>query len=120
MNKIVKLGLSICFVLTLLVGCSSSSDGKVVIYSNADEEAQNSIKKALDDNGYKDQYILQTFGTSELGGKIIAEGTNIEADLITMSSYYVDSAQKQNNMFIDLTFDKKTCIINNCNAAQTR
>ena len=108
MNKIVKLGLSICFVLTLLVGCSSSSDGKVVIYSNADEEAQNSIKKALDDNGYKDQYILQTFGTSELGGKIIAEGTNIEADLITMSSYYVDSAQKQNNMFVDLTFDKKT------------
>lgn len=108
MNKIVKLGLSICFVLTLLVGCSSSSDGKVVIYSNADEEVQNSIKKALDDNGYKDQYILQTFGTSELGGKIIAEGTNIEADLITMSSYYVDSAQKQNNMFVDLTFDKKT------------
>ena len=49
MNKIVKLGLSICFVLTLLVGCSSSSDGKVVIYSNADEEAQNSIKKALDE-----------------------------------------------------------------------
>lgn len=108
MNKIFKLLLTVCFAITLLVGCGTSSDGKVVIYSNADEEAQNSIKKVLDDNGYKDQYILQTFGTSELGGKIIAEGTNIEADLVTMSSYYVDSAQKQNNMFVDITFDKKT------------
>ena len=32
------------------------------------------MKAALDNNGYKDQYIFQTFGTSELGGKILAEG----------------------------------------------
>ena len=106
MNKLFKIVLSLCFMMTLLVGCGGNSSDKVVIYSNADEEAQNSIKKALDDNGYKDQYILQTFGTSELGGKIIAEGKNIEADLITMSSYYIDSAQEQNKMFVDLTFDR--------------
>ena len=49
--------------------------------------------------------ILQTFGTSELGGRILAEGTNIEADLITMSSFYIESAQAENSMFLDLTFD---------------
>lgn len=51
---------------------------------------------------------MQSFGTSELGGKLMAEGKNIEADLVTMSTYYLDSAQKQNQMFADLTFDAKT------------
>ena len=46
---------------------------------------------------------MQSFGTSELGGKLMAEGGHLEADLITMSSYYVDSAQEQNGMFQDLT-----------------
>ncbi len=45
--------------------------------------------------GYKDQYVFQTFGTSELGGKLMAEGTNLEADLVTMSTFYVDSAQEK-------------------------
>lgn len=66
------------------------------------------MKAALDNNGYKDQYIFQTFGTSELGGKILAEGKNIEADMITMSTFYVESAQDQNQMFKDLAFDVKT------------
>lgn len=66
------------------------------------------MKNALDNNGFKDKYILQSFGTSELGGKLLAEGTNIEADLVTMSSFYIDSAQQQNSMFKDLTFDHKT------------
>lgn len=109
MSKLLKLVLCTCFALVLLNGCGgSSNNGKVVIYSNADEEAQRAIKNALDDNGFKDQYIMQTFGTSELGGKIIAEGKNIEANLITMSSYYIDSAQQQNDMFVDLIFEKNT------------
>ena len=66
------------------------------------------MKNALDNNGFKDQYIFQTFGTSELGGKLLAEGTDIEADLVTMSTFYVESAQDQNKMFADLTFDVKT------------
>ena len=53
------------------------------------------MKNALDKNGYEGQYLFQTFGTSELGGKLLAEGTNIEADLVTMSSFYLDSAQEQ-------------------------
>ena len=47
---------------------------------------------------------MQTFGTSELGGKLLAEGKNLEADLITMSTFYIDSAQEQNQMFKDLAF----------------
>ena len=51
---------------------------------------------------------MQSFGTSELGGKLLAEGTNIEADLVTMSSFYLDSAQEENTMFKDLEFDVPT------------
>ncbi|MBT9775550.1 ABC transporter substrate-binding protein [Clostridium sp. MCC353] len=89
------------------VGCSKKQE-QVIIYSNADDEAVDAMKKALDENGYQDKYIFQTFGTSELGGKILAEGGNLEADMITMSSYYIDSAQAQNQMFLNLTFDHKT------------
>ncbi|MGN0703062.1 MAG: extracellular solute-binding protein [Lentihominibacter sp.] len=91
-----------------LTGCGSSSDEQVVIYSNADDEAVEVMKETLDGNGYEGQYIIQTFGTSELGGKILAEGSDIEADLLTMSSYYIDSAQETNSMFRDLTFDLNT------------
>lgn len=89
-----------------LTGCSSSNE-QVVIYSNADDEAVTAMKNALDKNGYDGQYIFQTLGTSELGGKLLAEGTSIEADLVTMSSFYLDSAQEQKKMFVDLDFDTK-------------
>ena len=80
----------------------------MVIYSNADDEAVEAMKNTLDDNGYEGQYVFQTFGTSELGGKLLAEGTDIEADMVTMSTFYVDSAQEQNNMFQDLDFEVNT------------
>mgnify|MGYP002645810182 CR=1 FL=1 len=94
-----------------LTGCGGnkkSADDSVIIYSNADDEAIEAMKGALDSNGYEGKYTIQTFGTSELGGKIIAEGKNLEADMITMSTFYVDSAQEQNDMFKDLDFDVKT------------
>ena len=50
----------------------------------------------------------RSFGTSELGGKLLAEGANIEADMVTMSSFYLDSAQETNHMFQDLTFETKS------------
>jgi iron(III) transport system permease protein len=81
----------------------TGSDDQVVIYTNADDEAVTAFKNALDGSGYADKYVVQSFGTSELGGKLLAEGKNIEADLITMSSYYVDSAQEKNSMFADLS-----------------
>lgn len=39
--------------------------------------------------------MFQPFGTSELGGKLMVEGKNIEADVVTMSSFYLDSAQEK-------------------------
>ena len=89
-------------------GESTASADQVVIYSNADPEVQDAIKHALDNNGYEGKYLLQSFGTSELGGKLVAEGKNIEADVVTMSTYYIDSAQQKNHMFADLTFDAQT------------
>lgn len=108
--KVIKFAVAILAVFSLvsLTGCSSGSSDQVIIYSNGDEEATNVMKKALDENGFKDQYLFQTFGTSELGGKLLAEGTNIEADLITMSSFYIQSAKDQKDMFVDFTFDVPT------------
>ena len=111
--KIKKLGMTLLASMLVVtsvmsVGCGKSSQAKqVVIYTNADDEAVEAMKRALDSNGFSDKYILQSFGTSELGGKLLAEGANIEADLITMSSFYIDSAEKEKNMFLDLTFDTK-------------
>ncbi|WP_204314724.1 extracellular solute-binding protein [Bifidobacterium aerophilum] len=82
---------------------TASANGQVVIYTNADDEAVVAFQHALDNNGFKDQYIIQSFGTSELGGKMLAEGKALEADMLTMSSYYVDSAQERNHMFAPLT-----------------
>lgn len=91
-----------------MTGCGGGSDEQVVIYANSDDEAVEVMKKTLDDNGFEGQYMFQTFGTSELGGKLIAEGTDMEADLVAMSSYYLDSAQEKNKMFQDLSFEAKT------------
>lgn len=84
---------------------SAASGEEVIIYSNADDEAVEAMKKTLDENGYEGKYLFQTFGTSELGGKVIAEGTDIEADVLTLSTFYLDSAQEQQNMFQKLNFD---------------
>lgn len=83
---------AVCVALVLVAGtgyvvAGSGKDGsnhtdQVVIYSNADDEAVAAMKSALDGNGYEGQYIFQTFGTSELGGKLLAEGADIEADLV--------------------------------------
>ena len=89
---------------------SASANGQVVIYTNADDEAVVAFQHALDDNGFKGQYIIQSFGTSELGGKMLAEGRALEADMLTMSSYYIDSAQERNHMFANLT-DVKTKLL---------
>lgn len=107
-KKIFAAALALAVGCTALTGCGNSETEKVVIYSNADDEAVSAMKNALDNNGYKDQYIIQTFGTSELGGKLLAEGKNLEADMITMSTFYVESAQEKNNMFKNLSFEAKT------------
>ncbi len=94
-------------VLAFSAGCGSggSDEEQVIIYSNADEEAVEVMETTLNDNGYEGQYIIQSFGTSELGGKLLAEGSDIEADVVTMSSYYLDSAQTENEMFSEKTYE---------------
>lgn len=111
-KKLLALALSGAMCLSALTACTSSSAGgsgdQVVIYSNADEEAVTAMQNALDNNGYKGKYIFQTYGTSELGGKLMAEGTNLEADVVTMSTFYLQSAQDQNAMFLPLSFEVNT------------
>ncbi len=106
MSKLNKVILVILLLVSCLSGCAKKESSKVIIYSNADEEAQTVIKETLDANGFKNKYILQAYGTNELGGKLLGEGKDIEADMITMSSYYIDSAQKENDMFASLLESK--------------
>jgi iron(III) transport system substrate-binding protein len=118
MNKVSK-NLVLCLIviamMTGLTGCGGSNAPskspepakKVVIYTNADKEATDAMEKSLKEAGYDGKYVLQTLGTSELGGKLMAEGDKIEANLVTMSSYFLDSAQNKYKMFADLTFETK-------------
>ena len=81
--------LALSGALSLLAGCGGAggstsaggasvsgtpSDEQVILYTNADDEAIAAMQNALDANGFKDQYMVQVFGTSELGGKLLAEG----------------------------------------------
>lgn len=104
----IVLGVLLCLILLYFsyFGLGSSTD-KVIISSNADEEAIDVIDKTLKQHGFKGEYIIQPQSTSELGGKMIAEGTNIEADIVTQSTYYLESAQKENNMFANLKHTNK-------------
>lgn len=121
LKKLIALGLSLSVACPFLAGCNSSTttadggsgqasgaDAQVVLYSNADDEAIAAMTNALDAGGYQGKYLVQTLGTSELGGKLLAEGANLEADLITMSTFYVMSAQEQNQMFLPLDFAVQT------------
>ncbi len=107
--KSIRSLLAACVLGGAAFGALVSCDGQkqVVIYSNADDEAISSMSKALDKAGFKDQYIFTPFSTSELGGKVIAEGRNIEADMLTLSTYYLDSAEAKNHMFVTLPFERQ-------------
>lgn len=114
MFKTIK-GMLLCLIafslVLTLVGCNNNSNAakenkakKVVILTNGDEEAVAAMEKSLKDAGYEGKYVVQSLGTSELGGKLTAEGDKIDANLVTMSSYFIQSAQEKHNMFTDLTF----------------
>lgn len=113
-KKILTCCLAAIMGLSVFSGCSSdtgstgSTENQVVIYSNADDEAITAMKNALDSNGYEGKYIVQGFGTAELGGKLLAEGKKLEADLVTMSTFYLQSAQDTNDMFLPLDFEVNT------------
>lgn len=100
--------LSVAIVM-ILAGCggeaASGDSNQVVILSNGDEEAVNVMEETLNDAGFEGDYLIQSLGTSELGGKLLAEGKSIEADIVTMSSYFLESAEKQHDMFKGLSFD---------------
>lgn len=100
-KKIMTMLLCLILLYFSYFGLGSSTD-KVVIATNADEEAIAAMKKALNHHGYKGEYIIQPQSTAELGGKMMAEGKNIEADIVTQATYYLESAQQENDMFASI------------------
>lgn len=108
MNKKMKLSFLTLLIIILLAACAvanSATGDQVVLYSNADDEAIAVLQNTLDQEGYEGKYIIQSLGTSELGGKLMAEGDKIEADIVTMASYFLESAQQKNEMFASLSTD---------------
>lgn len=106
MNKKVVGFLTVASSAIVLAACSGGSaqtNDQIIIYSNADDEAIDVMESTLTEKGFEGEYVIQAVGTSELGGKMLIEGTSLEADIVTMASYYIDSAQAQHDMFIDLT-----------------
>ncbi|MFJ7950971.1 extracellular solute-binding protein [Lysinibacillus sp. NPDC096418] len=98
---------SSAIVLAACGGTAAETKDQVIIYSNADDEAVEVMEATLDKKGYEGKYLIQSFGTSELGGKMMAEGTKIEADVVTMASYFIESAQSSKPMFVELSSDLK-------------
>lgn len=98
---------SSAFALAACGGTSAETKDQVIIYSNADDEAVEVMEATLDEKGYEGKYLIQSFGTSELGGKMMAEGTKIEADVVTMASYFIESAQSSKSMFVEQSSDLK-------------
>lgn len=110
MNKATLMMAGTVSAAIVLAACGSTeaeTKDQVIIYSNADDEAVGVMEATLDGKGYEGQYLIQSYGTSELGGKMMAEGTKIEADVITMASYFIESAQKSKSMFVELSSDLK-------------
>jgi len=107
-STIMMLGsVSSAIVLAACGSAEADANKQVIIYSNADDEAIEVMQATLDKKGYEGKYIIQSFGTSELGGKMMAEGTDIEADVVTMASYFIESAQTSKSMFVDQSSDLK-------------
>lgn len=108
MKKVTAFMMTAALAASVLSGCGSGSEKQVVIYSNADDEAVEAMKETLDANGYEGKVPVPDLRHLRTGRQTAGRGEDIEADMVTMSSFYLDSAQEQNNMFLDLTFDYKT------------
>lgn len=104
MKKMIALIILSC--LFILSACNASAASQMIVYTNADDEAVQAMEEALEAENMESEVKIQSFGTSELGGKLMAEGTDIEADVVTMSSYFLESAQQENEMFASLTDDR--------------
>lgn len=78
-----------------MIGCNNSNEEKVVIYTNADDEAVEAMKKAIDSNGYENKYLMQSFGTSELGGKLLAEGKDKNDISMKMAECIIKEGRKE-------------------------
>lgn len=111
-----RIAAGVMAVVMVVAGLSVAGGGRnsdlVVIYSNADDEAITVMENVLDENGYRGKYIMQTFGTSELGGKLLAEGNNIEADMVTMSSFYLYSLENPTSYSAAITAQEGSLILN--------
>jgi len=86
-------------MIFILTACGGGDE--VIVFTNADAEAVAIMERVVAEH-FDGDVVFQTLGTGELSGRVVAEGANIEADVITLSSFHIDSNA---NVFAD--FDVK-------------
>lgn len=95
-----KILLLLLFVFVVVSGCSTKKDEEpVLIYTNGDEETVTTFSKTLDENGFKGQYKVMNFGSSELAAKLNAEKKDTKADILSFSLFHLETLNEKHNMF---------------------
>ncbi|MBC2854950.1 extracellular solute-binding protein [Cetobacterium sp. 2A] len=78
----------------------------VLIYSNAEDEYIDIMNKELNKKGLEDKVEIVKFSTSDLAGKIEIENKNTEADILTFSSFYLETYKDKYDMLKKHAFDE--------------
>ena len=88
MKKTILMIVGLVGMVFMLVACGGEDE--VIVFTNADAEAVAIMQRVVAEH-FDGDVVFQTLGTGELTGRIAAEGTNIEAAVITLSSFHIDS-----------------------------
>lgn len=104
-NKIKSKLLKGLFIMTmsimgLIMGTEKimASNEVVLIYSNSEDEYIDIMNKELSKKGLEGKVEIVKYSTSDLAGKLAIENKNTEADILTFSSFYLETYKDKYNM----------------------
>jgi len=83
---LLAIGMTLCLSMVLL-GCSKSGNRTVVIYTSAEENRCEAMQADLDLRFPKYDIRIEYYSTGDLLAKLLAEGTDIECDIIGEMEY---------------------------------
>ena len=93
--------LAMCF--TLLAGCGAKKE-TIVIYSCANDRRIAHMTERLQEKFPNYDFIVEYQGTSKLAAKLLAEGTNTDADIIHDLSYLNMDSLNNEGILADVSF----------------
>ncbi|MGL6064472.1 MAG: extracellular solute-binding protein [Fusobacteriaceae bacterium] len=98
----------VMIILGLNLGLEKAiaENGRVLIYSNAEDEYIDIINNELSKKGLDTEVEIVKFSTSDLAGKMAIENKNTEADILIFSSFYLETYKEKYNMIKKHGFDE--------------